>query len=286
MMSEPRKAFSGKKEIILESYGVKIGISCDVDFDFDAVKDRLKKTLTTEFVLSDEKEYEHGFFISEKDEAFQLLKTFEANGKKDSELIADKLSYENLLELLESKVRITIAEHAVGKVFLHAGVVSVGGKAIVIPAQSYQGKTTLVAELVRQGAVYYSDEYAVLDENGYVHPFPKWLSVRGVVEEFVQTDLPVEEFGGVAGTEPVPVALILITEYKKGARWKPVKLSRGQGIMEILPHTIPIRNKPEFTLNVLNNVAERAIITKTKRAEAENAARLLISFFEKQAFKI
>jgi hypothetical protein len=30
-----------------------------------------------------------------------------------------------------------------------------------------------VAELVRAGATYYSDEFAVLDSRGRVHPFPR-----------------------------------------------------------------------------------------------------------------
>jgi hypothetical protein len=34
---------------------------------------------------------------------------------------------------------------------------------------SYSGKTTLVSELIRAGATYYSDEYAVIDERGRVH---------------------------------------------------------------------------------------------------------------------
>ena len=266
------------RSIILESYGVKIKIKADVVMDFDAIKTRLAQSLTGEFKLSEGESYEHIFFITKKGVTFGL--------EKNQEKVADELTYELLLDLLESRVRITIAEFAVGKVFLHAGVVAINGKAIIFPAKSYQGKTTLVGELVRKGAVYYSDEYAVLDENGFVHPFPKMLSVRGIIDEYTQKDIAVEEFGGVAGTERLPVALVVITEYKKGAKWKPKKLSPGQGVMEILPHTIPIRNKPKFTLNVLNNVAERAIITKTKRAEADLTAGLLISFFEKLAFKI
>jgi hypothetical protein len=104
------------------------------------------------------------------------------------------------------------------------------------------------------------------------------LSMRGIIDDYVQMDIPVEEFGGVAGTKPIPVAMVVITEYKKNARWKPRRLSAGRGIMEILPHTLPIRNKPEFTLKVLNNLAEHAIITKTKRAEANETADLLLGF--------
>jgi hypothetical protein len=277
MKNESGKKRSLKK-ISIESFGVKIEIASDVISDFEDIKNRLSKILPNGFSLIENGGQEHSFFITVKDGTFEL--------RKNDEIIADGAAPEVLLEILERHIRITIAEFAVGKVFLHAGVVAIDGKAIVIPAQSFQGKTTLVAEMVKNGAVYYSDEYAVLDEDGYVHPFPKMLSMRGIIDDYNQLDLPVEDFGGVAGTKPIPVALVLITEYRKDAKWKPKKLSNGQGIMEILPHTLPIRNKPEFTLNVLNNVAERAIITKTKRAEADETARLLVKFFEKQVFKL
>jgi hypothetical protein len=42
---------------------------------------------------------------------------------------------------------------------------------MVLPGKSFAGKTTLVAALVRAGAEYWSDEYAVLDANGDVHPY-------------------------------------------------------------------------------------------------------------------
>lgn len=257
---------------------MKIEIVSNVIPDFEDIKNLLSKVLPNGFRLIDSGTHDHSISLTVKDSVFEL--------RKNGEMIADSSTPESLLEMFEREIRITVAEFAVGKVFLHAGVVAIDGKAIVIPGRSFRGKTTLVAEMVKNGAVYYSDEYAVLDENGFVHPFPKMLSMRGIVNDYVQVDLPVEELGGVAGTKPIPVALVLITEYKKNARWKPRTLSNGQGIMEILPHTLPIRNKPEFTLNVLNNVAERAIITKTRRAEADDTVRLLVNFFEKQAFRI
>jgi hypothetical protein len=64
-----------------------------------------------------------------------------------------------------------IALHAPEHVFVQAGVVGVGERAMVLPGKSFAGKTTLVAALVRAGAEYWSDEYAVLDANGDVHPY-------------------------------------------------------------------------------------------------------------------
>src|SRR5918997_1140655 len=79
---------------------------------------------------------------------------------------------------LDSGLRAVVALHARDRVFIHAGVVARGGRALILPGSSLSGKTTLVAALVRSGAAYYSDEFAVLDAEGRVHPYPKRLAMR------------------------------------------------------------------------------------------------------------
>ena len=79
------------------------------------------------------------------------------------------------LAALEAALRAHVALQSPDRIFVHAGVVAVRGRAIVLPGTSYCGKTTLVAALVRAGATYFSDEFAVLDERGAVHPYPKPL---------------------------------------------------------------------------------------------------------------
>jgi len=191
---------------------------------------------------------------------------------------------ENFLKYLDSQIRLTIAEYAESRVFLHAGVVEWKGKAIVLPARSFQGKTTLVKELTKLGAKYYSDDYAVLDEEGFVHPFAKTLSVRGSADKYRQVELTVESLGGKSGSEAIPVGMIMLTEFQTGARWRPQILSEGAGVLELLSHTIPIRYNPKFSLKVLNKTANRAIIIKTKRGEAKEFAVKLLSFFENRVF--
>ncbi|MBS1793969.1 MAG: hypothetical protein JSS81_08950 [Acidobacteria bacterium] len=198
-----------------------------------------------------------------------------------------KLTYSNdknpFINYFFGYLRRIVAEFAKSFVFLHAGVVGWKGKALILPGRSFGGKTTLVRELTKLGAKYYSDEYAVLDEAGLVHPFPKTLSVRGIVDDYQQVELPVEEFGGEKGVEPLAVGMILLTEYEQGAVWAPRYVNGGFGVLELLSHTIPIRYDPKFSLKVLNKTANRAIIVKSKRGEASDFALKLLSFFEKKA---
>src|SRR5262249_38532870 len=65
------------------------------------------------------------------------------------------------LDALETDLGFYVANNAHNRVFVHAGVVGWQGRAILIPGKSYSGKSTLVAALLRCGATYYSDEFAV-----------------------------------------------------------------------------------------------------------------------------
>ncbi|MCB1022988.1 MAG: hypothetical protein KDB79_01265 [Acidobacteria bacterium] len=258
----------------VKAYGVKVGIEVPSPEKAAAVRDRLKGVLPNDFgILGNNEEVDHHFSIrSGKKSKYSLF--------KGDESICVDTEEDVMLDRLDSQVRITIAEFAVGNVFVHSGVVAIDGKAIMIPASSFKGKTTLVAELVKNGATYYSDEYAVLDEDGLVHPFAKDLSMRKPDGGGTQIDTPVETFGGSAGRTPIPVRMVLVMEFKKYARWKPDVLSRGQGVLEIISHTVPIRNDPAFSLTVLNKVVDNALIVKSKRGEVSRFAKTLIKYFK------
>src|SRR5439155_21927898 len=90
--------------------------------------------------------------------------------------LARTAEIDELFEPLENDLQMIVAEWARRRVFVHAGVVGWKGHAILIPGRSFSGKTTLTTALVRAGATYDSDEYAVLDDQGRVHPFPRSLS--------------------------------------------------------------------------------------------------------------
>lgn len=253
-------------------YGVKVGIETNRKYFFDKIKSEIQNLLPIEtFDLNFEK--------TNRRFSIKLFGKENFRVEIDNEKTHFGVESEKCLSYFFSHLRVKVAEYAESKVFLHAGVVGWKKQAIIIPANSFKGKTTLVSELVKQGAEYYSDEYAVLDENGLVHPFPKMLSMRGIIDKYTQKDISAEEFGKT-GIDPLPVGLVLFTEFVKGADWEPESLSVGQSIMEILPHTIPIRYKPEFSLSVLNKILSRAIIAKSQRSEASQFAKILIEYFE------
>lgn len=172
------------------------------------------------------------------------------------------------LEVLDARLRAYIALNAPDHIFVHAGVVAYDGHAIVIPGTSFSGKTTLVAELVRAGATYYSDEFAVLDDEGLVHPYPKPLSIR--TEGYSQTDHAVGTFGGTAGDEPLPVSLIVIAQYAPGSQWSPRQLSPGEAVLGVLANTVPAQERPDQSLAAIRRAVDGAVTLEGVRGEASS----------------
>ena len=180
-----------------------------------------------------------------------------------------------VLKTLERDLQLYVAEQARRRVFVHAGVVGWRGRAIVIPGRTMSGKTTLVKALVEAGATYYSDEYAVLDERGRVHPFLKPLSIRENGGGCAKEILP-EALGGMSGVKPLPVGLVVATSYREAARWRPRQLLPGRAVMALLAHTVSVRREPERALTTLRKVVADAPVLKGARGEAEEVAETLL----------
>jgi hypothetical protein len=172
------------------------------------------------------------------------------------------------LHVFDAQLRGHIALHSPDRIFVHAGTVGYRGRAIVIPGESFSGKTTLVAELVKAGATYYSDEYAILDADGLVHPFPKPLSIRPRPGLGVRTD--VGQLGGTAGTEPLRLGLIVVSQYRRDATWQPRTLSQGEAVIQIVAHTIPAQLRPEETMKAIRQAVDGsgAIALEGERGDA------------------
>lgn len=196
--------------------------------------------------------------------------------------IARTHDFEEALSVFESDLRLYVAERAKRRVFVHAGVVGWQGRAIVIPGRSFSGKSSLVAALVKAGATYYSDEYAVLDPEGKVHPFPLPISLRKPGET-AAARFPVEALGGRVGTRPLPIALVAVARYKHKGRWRPNRLSPGRGALELLANTVPARRNPALALATLQQVVSRAPVVKGVRGEASDVAASLLAAVEETA---
>ncbi len=188
-------------------------------------------------------------------------------------------SFEENLEFLSDMLGAFNAARNEKYIILHAGAVSFNDKTIIFPADSYSGKSTLTAAFVKYGAKYYSDEYAIISEDGFLHPFPKTISMRKP-GSYDQTEITVESLGGESSTKPLKIDFVLFTKFVKNSRWNPQKLSQARAVFELLPHAFNGKNNPEYTIRVLHNSIKTAMILQSNRGDTSRFVKRFLSSYE------
>jgi hypothetical protein len=118
---------------------------------------------------------------------------------------------------------------------VHAGAVAFGSRALLMPGSTHAGKSSMVAELLRRGATLLSDEYALIDREGFVHAYPRSVLLRDTRR--VQSPVLPEELSSSFATEPVPVRWILALEYKAESAWEVREVPQGETLMTLLKNT-------------------------------------------------
>lgn len=258
------------------AYGLLIGVRAN-----DArVLDELRARLPFGWAPSEETEVDYLYSIRvggeegrKRTRRYHLLYA-------DAAQLGRTFEWGQLLDAFEKDLELFVGERAHGRVFIHAGVVAWKGKAILLPGRSLAGKSTLVAELVRAGATYFSDEFAILDEQGLVHPFRRPISLRIGADPGASKYTPDGVSGAPGPMEPLPVACVLVTSYRSGARFRPQPLSPGTACLELLQHTLSARVQPELVLPVLQAVTQDARCYKTLRSQASEVAPAVLALAE------
>ncbi|MBI4820929.1 MAG: hypothetical protein HY791_31990 [Deltaproteobacteria bacterium] len=256
--------------IAFEAFGLRLGVRVtDV-----GVLSRVEACLPHGARVVDEAEVDHLWSwivgdaaLGRKVKKFHLL--YSGNGQ-----VERTLDLNAVVETLAQQTQMLMAEHARGFVFVHAGAVELDGKVMMFPGRSFSGKSTLAAALVKAGARYFSDEYAVIDPNGLVHPYARPLALR-TGRELHGTPTPVEMLGGAAATEARPVGWVVSTTYEPGAKFSPTRVSPGRGALEMLANTVAARSHTERALEVLEKVAVSAVCLTGPRGDAGDAAQVL-----------
>ncbi len=175
---------------------------------------------------------------------------------------------------LSSEVHLAIAACAPNHVFVHAGAVSWRGRAIVIPGRSMAGKTTLVGALLALGASHLSDEYAVIDADGLVHPYARPLSVRGPNG---RTRVAPGSLGPVEH-EPCPVGLVVVTHFEAGAVWSPERRRSAAVVLPLVDNAVAAQLAPCRVLDHVTAVAQaRPLMLTGPRGDASEAAWAILA---------
>jgi hypothetical protein len=174
-----------------------------------------------------------------------------------------------------SVIREYLATRAPEHFFFHAGVVAVEGIALVAPGRTFSGKTTLISELVRAGADYYSDEYAVVDREGAIHAYPRMLTLRRDPRTGRQRVL-VRRHDSDYQPGPASAGLVVVTSFTPGAEWSPVPMTTAEAVLELFANAVGARARPVEVLAAARRVSEGAVRWRGARGEAQALAPELL----------
>jgi hypothetical protein len=157
---------------------------------------------------------------------------------------------------------------------IHAGTVMYSGRVLLFPGVSHAGKSSLVREMVRRGATYFSDEYALIDAEGLVHPYPRPLLVRDGSPE--QHPVLARELSARVGNVAAPVGWIFALAYSNENEWSVAPVSQGEALMILLrntPHTL--LQSPEM-VGFFQHAVASASCFAGQRSEAADAVEKII----------
>lgn len=177
------------------------------------------------------------------------------------------------LDRLAPYVKAALWQAAIGNhryfLHIHAGVVSDGESLILLPAPSGRGKSTLTAGLVHAGFQYFSDEVALIEEDGFRSiPVPMSFCVKSAAWDLLAPLYP-ELLNLAAHQRPdrkvvrympppprslptdlgrsLPVRRIIFPWYQPGSTTALRSLSQGEALSRLLSQclAVPLDLDPE-----------------------------------------
>ena len=253
-------------KISFNCYGAKINFRCDRAEIKNLLRELLPRVIKIfDFDNSDNAVMSLGVEIDSPQKGLYF----------NDELIMEIGEYEPAsLEFIADKIIMTLAQISLPeKFYLHAGAVVWNGVGILIPGESFAGKTTLVKEFIKAGAEYFSDDCIILDSQGYLLPFSRALAIRTDAGRVFRN---ADYFGAETGKTKAKLDLILFTGFEKNAIWNPSELSRGQAVLELMNnfyYKSSILKMPAEVIKTLTRITEKTRLLGGKRSEAAEVVR-------------
>lgn len=245
-----------------ECYGTRVNVKTDHHllksklrkylhiFEFESKHEMSPDSFMVSVIANHDKDT-NGLYI--EDEKIML---FDGSQEVSFEYAADRILMMMAIVSLPSKI------------YLHAGAVVWNRLGILVPGISCAGKTTLVKEFIKAGAVYYSDDCIILDDKNNMLPFPRALSIRTENGKILRE---AAYFGAKNGVEKVKVDLILFARYQQNAVWQGEKLSPGACVLKLMDNFYlrsSVGNAPSEIIKLLTNLATEATSYSGERGDA------------------
>jgi hypothetical protein len=152
---------------------------------------------------------------------------------------------------------------------VHAGAVLWGERVLLLPGGTHAGKSSLVAELLRRGATYFSDEYALIDSEGLAHPYPRPLLIRNGRPE--QVPMLPGDYDASVGDTPAPIGWILPLQYLPESTWSVAAITQSEALLTLLRNTPHILAESPDMVRVFERAVRGATCFAGRRNEAADA---------------
>lgn len=198
---------------------------------------------------------------------------------EDGEKVAQGYRLTPVLDAMDTAIRQRVGAASPDRLFIHAGAVVWNGRAIVLPGRSGAGKTTLVIALVKAGAEYGSDDYAVLDVQGRLHAYARPISCRQGAHRRINLNAE-RDLGGRRVAAPVPIGLFVHTTYRPAASLELERISPGASAFGLYANVLAARERPAFAFEVLSVAVSGAISVAGDRGDADAAAAAILGYSE------
>ena len=157
---------------------------------------------------------------------------------------------------------------------VHAGAVLIEGCTVLFPGSTHAGKSSLVSEFLRRGASCFSDEYALIDAEGLVHPYPRPLLLRDGRPK--QSLVLPGELNTNFAANSAPVDWIIATEYVPGGEWKIQQTSKSEAVTLLLCNTPHEMARDPQLVDFFMRASANARCCEGVRGDAAAAAHLLL----------
>jgi hypothetical protein len=182
---------------------------------------------------------------------------------------------------LDAHVQSAIGLYAPNHTFIKAGVVAYRDGAVLLPGEVLSGKRTLVAALVKAGCVRYSDDYAVIDDEGLVVPYlrpelPESLHIP--VRNGGPPDTPAD-----SALPPLPIAAVVSAPYWPDSGWNPRRLTPGEAALALVSRAEAVSERPEGAFQAITVALGAELVAfEGNRGEADAVAPLLLAQLERE----
>jgi hypothetical protein len=187
-----------------------------------------------------------------------------ASAERAADLVPD------LIRLIDESVLRSLC----GLYAVHAGVVQLDDQAVLLPGMTHAGKSSLVAALLERGATYFSDEYALIDAQGRIHPYPRPLLVRNGMPQ--QEAKLAEEYGAPTGTAAARLGWILALAWQPSEGWRVHPVPQSAGVLLLLQNTPHVLAEVPELVAIFQNAAAGAQCRQGYRGDAAEAAEEIL----------